>query len=59
MRGTVTGTGTDGRSCIAHDDWLVAHAPEQGRPSLVHGDFGWHNLIVRDDARIAAVAKLR
>lgn len=30
-----------------------------GRPSLVHGDFGWHNLIVRDDARIAAVAKLR
>jgi aminoglycoside phosphotransferase (APT) family kinase protein len=41
----------------AHElhDWLAAHAPEQGRPSLVHGDYGFHNLIIGDDARVAAV----
>jgi aminoglycoside phosphotransferase (APT) family kinase protein len=35
--------------------WLGDHAPDEGAPRLVHGDYGFHNLIVGDDARVAAV----
>jgi aminoglycoside phosphotransferase (APT) family kinase protein len=40
-----------------HDvhDWLQAHAPPESVCRVVHGDFGFHNLIVGDDARVAAV----
>jgi aminoglycoside phosphotransferase (APT) family kinase protein len=48
-------TGVDDPRVHEIHDWLQAHAPEQGSPRLVHGDYGFHNLIVGDDARIAAV----
>ncbi|MCC6829329.1 MAG: phosphotransferase family protein [Novosphingobium sp.] len=41
---------------IAHTyEWLIAHVPHcDGRPSLVHGDFGFHNMLVAED-RVSAV----
>jgi len=44
----------DDRVRVLHD-WLLEHIPADTTPRLVHGDFGFHNLIVDDDARIAAV----
>jgi aminoglycoside phosphotransferase (APT) family kinase protein len=35
--------------------WLGEHAPDEGEPRLVHGDYGFHNTIVGDGARVAAV----
>lgn len=36
-------------------DLLVATVPDQGRATLVHGDYGTHNVMVGSDAAIAAV----
>ena len=36
-------------------DLLVATVPEQGPATLVHGDYGTHNVMVGSDAKIAAV----
>ena len=36
-------------------DLLVATVPEQGPATLVHGDYGTHNVMVGTDAKIAAV----
>jgi len=36
-------------------DLLVATVPDQGPATLVHGDYGTHNVMVGNDARIAAV----
>ncbi len=36
-------------------DLLVATVPEQGPATLVHGDYGTHNVMVGRDAKIAAV----
>ncbi|MBV9661011.1 MAG: phosphotransferase family protein [Acidimicrobiales bacterium] len=44
----------DPRTHEVHD-WLQEHIPAESTPRLVHGDLGFHNLIVGDDARLAAV----
>jgi aminoglycoside phosphotransferase (APT) family kinase protein len=36
-------------------EWLAEHEPPEPSPRLVHGDYGFHNLIVGDNARVAAV----
>lgn len=36
-------------------DLLVATVPEQGPATLVHGDYGTHNVMIGRDARVAAV----
>jgi aminoglycoside phosphotransferase (APT) family kinase protein len=48
-------TGADDPRAHEIHDWLAAHEPDQGTPRLVHGDYGFHNLIVGDDAHLAAV----
>jgi aminoglycoside phosphotransferase (APT) family kinase protein len=48
-------TGEDDPRVHEIHDWLADNAPEETQPRLVHGDYGFHNLIVGDDARIAAV----
>ena len=36
-------------------DLLIATVPEQGPATLVHGDYGTHNVMIGRDARVAAV----
>ena len=36
-------------------DLLIATVPEQGPATLVHGDYGTHNVMIGRDAKIAAV----
>ena len=35
--------------------YFVANRPEQGKASVVHGDYGFHNCLIGADARVAAV----
>ena len=47
--------GIDNANVHALHDLLVATVPEQGPATLVHGDYGTHNVMVGNDAKIAAV----
>jgi aminoglycoside phosphotransferase (APT) family kinase protein len=40
-----------------HDvhDWLRDHVPAESTARLVHGDFGFHNVIASDNAVVAAI----
>jgi aminoglycoside phosphotransferase (APT) family kinase protein len=35
--------------------YFLRNRPEQGKASVVHGDFGFHNCLIGPDARVAAV----
>jgi aminoglycoside phosphotransferase (APT) family kinase protein len=35
--------------------YFLANRPEQGKASVVHGDYGFHNCLIGTDARVAAV----
>lgn len=35
--------------------YFLAHQPQQGKASVVHGDYGFHNCLIGADARVAAV----
>ena len=39
----------------AMHDRLIAHMPVQGAATLVHGDYGTHNVMIGADATVAAV----
>jgi len=45
----------DSDAVHALHDLLVETVPEQGPATLVHGDYGTHNVMIGSDARIAAV----
>jgi len=45
----------DNRQIHELHNLLVATVPEQGPATLVHGDYGTHNVMVGNDAKIAAV----
>jgi aminoglycoside phosphotransferase (APT) family kinase protein len=42
---------------IIHElhDFLLAEVPEQGPATVVHGDYGTHNVLIGRDAKVAAV----
>jgi len=42
---------------VIHDlhDFLVAQVPEQGPATVVHGDYGTHNVMIGPDSTVAAV----
>jgi aminoglycoside phosphotransferase (APT) family kinase protein len=41
----------------AHElqSYFLANQPEQGKASVVHGDYGFHNCLIGTDARVVAV----
>jgi len=47
--------GIDSEQIHELHDLLVATVPAQGPATLVHGDYGTHNVLVGSDAQIAAV----
>jgi len=36
-------------------EYFLENRPEQGKASVVHGDYGFHNCLIGTDARVAAV----
>ncbi|MGI9201996.1 MAG: phosphotransferase family protein [Woeseiaceae bacterium] len=41
----------------AHElhEYLLANRPEQGKARVVHGDYGFHNCLIGEDANVVAV----
>jgi len=52
---SVEGADLDDERIHALHDKLVALVPEQGPATLVHGDYGTHNVMIGPDSTVAAV----
>ena len=52
---SVAESGIDDRRMHEIREFLLANLPEQGPARIVHGDFGFHNLLMNSDGEVAAI----